>query len=222
MRNLLLAFLAWFAFAAPAAAVSITPGNPPTPPGIGTANTILANGTSGAAKFVATPIPDCHAATSFLQSTQGAGSALLSCGAVSIPQGFAQSYTTSTTPTAQSTSFLMAGFALSATPVTTGRLQVNFSCSLQVATAVTNAQIQIRYGTGTAPVNGVAATGTVAGAAQLVKASGVAAPTMIGSVVVVTGLTSSTAYWFDLAYDTPSTTADALQLNACNVTIVEI
>lgn len=58
---------------------------------------------------------------------------------------------------------------------------------------------QAAYGTGTAPSNGVSATGTTVGTPQeaaLTAGTGVQVPMTVGGII--TGLTIGTAYWFDL------------------------
>ena len=96
---------------------------------------------------------------------------------------------------------LMMGLAGALTPNTTGVVEVTISGSSQNSSSHTNA-IQIRYGTGTAPTNGAAATGTVIGGVVNIapiaitgSANGNCPFSLQG---ILTGLTISTAYWFDV------------------------
>src|SRR5438309_1082651 len=54
----------------------------------------------------------------------------------------------------------MMGLAIAVTPLVTGRLKIFVSGSAANNTINDGAAVQIRYGTGTAPVNGAALTGT--------------------------------------------------------------
>lgn len=112
----------------------------------------------------------------------------------------ASSNTTSAAPTGTaSTTAVMMGIAGSITPTSTGR--VTFTISGQMANNTVNdgATVQLRTGTGTAPTNGAALTGTQRGVSQT-HTSLVAADTAGFSITVtVTGLTLGTAVWIDAA-----------------------
>jgi len=59
--------------------------------------------------------------------------------------------------------------------------------------------VTLRYGTGAAPANGAALTGTVAGLGQFhYNASAAAGITNFCLTAIITGLTKGTTYWFDL------------------------
>jgi hypothetical protein len=103
-------------------------------------------------------------------------------------------------------SYTMMGLGYTITPVRSGNLFLSICGSWHSGSATAagdGASIYITYGTGAAPSNGVAVTGTAAtGAAQLelgasVTAANYAQPYCVQGVV--TGLTVNTAYWFDLA-----------------------
>lgn len=114
----------------------------------------------------------------------------------------ANTFSTPTDPVAiAGTTFLMLGLAGAITPVKTGSV-VFMICGTDETAGATaeGASWQIAYGTGTAPVNGAAATGTVVGVAQRSIADAATAVHVVpfSIAVRVTGLTLSTAYWFDL------------------------
>ncbi len=121
------------------------------------------------------------------------------------------SLTTVASPTGpQSTSaFTMQGLDASITPVTTGNIECTINATITEAgsgTGYANSGIsyQQSYGTGSAPANGAAITGTQIGLVQTSKiqsnASAAADISMAISITcIVSGLTLNTAYWFDLA-----------------------
>ena len=61
------------------------------------------------------------------------------------------------------------------------------------------ATVQVRYGTGTAPTNGAALTGTQLGASQTFTALVAAQKDGFSITGIATGLTIGTAYWIDAA-----------------------
>jgi hypothetical protein len=92
----------------------------------------------------------------------------------------------------------MMGLGVTITPVITGNLLMTITGSFSFSTANTQSS-RLRYGTGTAPVNGAAPVGTLVGSVTqgTAAAAGEQLPfTMIG---VVTGLSTGTAYWIDAA-----------------------
>lgn len=86
------------------------------------------------------------------------------------------------------------------TPSHTGNLVALVRGNMGNNTASDYAEIQLAYGTGVAPVNGAAATGTAIGAllryAGNANTAGVFVPYV--SFGYVTGLTLATAYWLDI------------------------
>jgi len=64
------------------------------------------------------------------------------------------------------------------------------------ATTASTGQIQLRYGTGAAPINGAAATGTVVGAAKNTLAY--IQSSQFGLCGVVLGLSPGVPYWIDV------------------------
>lgn len=102
-----------------------------------------------------------------------------------------------------STTGLMMGIAGAFTPVVTGRVFIMISGTLRNTTGDSGAQVQIRTGTGTAPTNGAALTGTTRGGLVRGKitASGATSTPLIvpfSCNAIVTGLTIGTAIWIDV------------------------
>jgi hypothetical protein len=115
---------------------------------------------------------------------------------------------------------VMAGIAVAFTPTQTGRVLVIAEGSMSNNTVGDAIDVQIRYGTGTAPVNGAALTGTAAGAFQRCTATGAALQVPFAVVAIVTGLTVGTAYWFDLMEK--AITGGTAQISALVVAIAEL
>jgi hypothetical protein len=99
--------------------------------------------------------------------------------------------TTSTTP-------VMMGLGITFTPLYSGRVKIIISGEASNNTAGDGFIIYAAYGTGAAPANGNAATGTTAG--NHVSGASAAANALLpfSIVAVVTGLTVGTAIWIDL------------------------
>lgn len=100
-----------------------------------------------------------------------------------------------------STALVMAGLGGSIT-TRTGRILLCMSGVMQNSGANDGSKAQMSYGTGGAPSNGAALTGTQIGPIQQYNASTLAAAASApyGSCTIVTGLTKGTAYWFDTAF----------------------
>lgn len=73
--------------------------------------------------------------------------------------------------------------------------------------------IQIRYGTGAAPANGDAFSGTAVGKIKHHVASTAAGKQGFMCVGVVTGLTVGTAYWIDLALTASANNASVYDID---------
>lgn len=95
------------------------------------------------------------------------------------------------------------------TPVNSTRVQITFYGQLSNNTASALAEAVTTYGTGTAPSNGAALTGTQVGSqvAGNANIAGWRTPFSIGGII--TGLTVGTPYWFDLAVSTGTSGATA-------------
>lgn len=123
-----------------------------------------------------------------------------------------------------SATFVMAGLAIPFTPVASGKVTVKVTGAAFSSTAVANIQVGGRFGTGGAPANGAADTGTVVPQGNLnlrgnVSGSGGSAAFQV--IGALSGLTPGTAYWFDLAFNT-SNAADAANLASLQVEISEV
>lgn len=112
----------------------------------------------------------------------------------------AATFTTLSTPlnptgTVDTTGKMM-GLAGAITPRVSGTVRVTMNGMLS-NTATNGAKVQIRLGTGTAPTNGAALTGTVYGGQQSNSSivGDLAVPFSVSALV--TGLTVGTAYWID-------------------------
>lgn len=98
------------------------------------------------------------------------------------------------------TSFVMAGMAGSITPRTTGNVLLSLNAVCKISVANDAIGFNINYGTGTAPSNGAANTGTQAGA-EVANNAYTAGPFMnCSTTTLVTGLTLGTTYWIDVSY----------------------
>lgn len=99
-----------------------------------------------------------------------------------------------------STSGVMAGLGSAAgiAPQLTGRLLVAISGSMQNNTANMGVQVQLRWGTGTAPAGGAAPTGNAFGPVQraYLPLAGGFEPLCI--VAIITGLPLGTPIWLDV------------------------
>src|ERR1700680_2582009 len=96
-----------------------------------------------------------------------------------------------------STTGLMRGLAGAITPAHSGNVLVIVSGTLTNGTTGDGASLQIRYGTGTAPTNGAALTGTAVGN-NIADNNPVTNKIPFSVQAVVTGLTAGTAYWVDV------------------------
>ena len=101
-----------------------------------------------------------------------------------------------------STSGLMAGLAGSITPESLGRVCIIISGNLTNSAGAIGdgAKVRIRYGTGAAPANADALTGTAIGnMVTSVLEEAVSDLQAFSCQAIITGLTIGTAYWIDLA-----------------------
>lgn len=97
------------------------------------------------------------------------------------------------------TTGLMMGLAGSITPSLTGNILFMFSGTAKQSSANDGVKITIRYGTGSAPANAAAASGTAA-SAILTTANTPGTNSQYPYAIQgrATGLTLSTAYWYDI------------------------
>lgn len=87
------------------------------------------------------------------------------------------------------------------TPASTGKVQVTITGLVFTNTAAVNLTFGARFGTGTAPANGVAVTGTRwgSGTTDLTTRSAALAVGVPFALTDLLTLTPATAYWFDIA-----------------------
>ncbi|HEX8838205.1 MAG TPA: hypothetical protein VF748_14785 [Candidatus Acidoferrum sp.] len=120
--------------------------------------------------------------------------------------------------TTSSTGVMMGlGTGCKLTPTASTRIYVAFFGGVSNNTASAQASVTIRFGTGTAPANGAALTGTISGSTTFVINNANAAGTAgaffpLTNMTVITGLTPGTAYWFDVGV-AASSGGGTVQLN---------
>ncbi len=136
-------------------------------------------------------------------------------GADPVPGAFAISATTPSNPTGTtSATAVMMGLGSTATitPVVTGRIKFTINGDYANTNLAAGTFLQLAYGSGTAPSNGAAATGTAVGS-LLGNSQDVAGDANAFSLTwIVSGLTLATAYWLDLQMKTNAGTATATNL----------
>jgi hypothetical protein len=123
-------------------------------------------------------------------------------------------------PGTSSTTGVMAGYGTTSyltpaaliTPVRSGLVLVTFSGIMSNNTTNAITGFDIRYGTGTPPVNGAAATGTVAGPATQahIYSANIYLPFSLSAMI--TGLTLNTQYWLDMRQVVASGTGSLLSV----------
>ncbi|MFN8210522.1 MAG: hypothetical protein U0T33_06100 [Bacteroidales bacterium] len=160
--------------------------------------------------------------TATYPSTAGtAGNILRSNGTNIVSSAINQLQVDPADPTGAGTGGAMMGLAVSFTPSSSGKVMIIVSGDIDNNTSNSGGQTQIRYGTGSAPANGNALTGTTAGG--LVKLTSVAAagnrryPFSSNAIV---SLTPGTTYWFDLGVQ--ALTNGTASVNDLSISIVEL
>jgi hypothetical protein len=152
-------------------------------------------------------------------ATGTAGQALISNGASADPsfQTPAAFQGTPANPTSTSSvSLVMMGLGTTCkiTPATSGR--VKFAVIFDTTnTSVTLNTVGFRFGTGTAPVNGAAVTGTAPGGNKTINVVTATANFMGTLDYITTGLAIGTAVWFDIALAAAAGTAAISNID-CN------
>jgi hypothetical protein len=123
------------------------------------------------------------------------------------------------TSTVSTTAVMMAAGG-TITPVLSTRAMIMISGQMANSTAGDGATVDVRYGTGTAPSNGSAVTGTLVGIAQ--SSTSVSAGQKSGFCVCVpiTGLTVGTAVWVDLSL--MAVTGGTASITGVTVSVVEV
>lgn len=132
-------------------------------------------------------------------------------------------YATASNETVTSTypTFLMLGLGFTYTPTKSGALLIAIQGSLG-ANAVSLPIVQAAYGTGTAPVNGAAATGTIFANSQQAgfNVPAINDRNLANLLGFITSLTVGTAYWFDLQ-GANINAGDTCFFDGASITIVE-
>ena len=125
-----------------------------------------------------------------------------------------------------STTGVMMGLAVAITPRVTGKLIIFVSGQGDQGTGDNGFKYDIRYGTGTAPTNGAALTGTQVGGVVTGQVVGSTSTTDVPTLPfahqgIVSGLTVGTAYWIDISFGAVggTTTATASKVN---VSVIEL
>lgn len=101
--------------------------------------------------------------------------------------------TTSVSPTK-----VMMGLAGAFTP-RGSRVLITMHGDIRNGTSGSGSQWQMRYGTGSAPANAAADTGTAAGSAQNLVVNGTTMRVPFSETAIIQNLVPGTAYWFDMA-----------------------
>jgi hypothetical protein len=103
------------------------------------------------------------------------------------------------------------------TPTYSGRIKVDFIGDVHSSGTTSTTTIKVFFGTGTAPANAAATTGTQVGNAVTADEHGTAnlnAP--FNNSGIITGLTPGTAYWFDLNVAASGGNTGGVQTLSCN------
>jgi hypothetical protein len=126
------------------------------------------------------------------------------------------------TGTTSTAAYVMMGFGTTCaiTPTKSSRLLVSVYGQIGSTIANDGASYQFRYGTGTAPINGAAATGTLLGSSPGVIATVNNQEYPFNLTLTITGLTPGTAYWMDLGV--AATLGGTTKLNNLTCTATEI
>lgn len=99
------------------------------------------------------------------------------------------------------------------TPSYSSRVRFQWSGLYSNSTGGAGNGLRFYYGTGAAPSNGAATTGTQIGSTMGVTCATAGGSTPFPMSIIVTGLTPGTAYWFDIALNAGSGTASISALN---------
>ena len=115
---------------------------------------------------------------------------------------------------------VMLGLAGSFTPNAGGNMMLWVTGDILCGTIGSGATIQIAYGTGAAPANNAALTGTLAAKALNFVASTAAGRAPFNMMAYIAGLTVGTAYWLDLAVQ--NLTGGTTTIADVTVTVLEV
>jgi hypothetical protein len=114
----------------------------------------------------------------------------------------------------------MLGLAGAITPTRSGTILVMISGDATVINGATG-KLQLAYGTGSAPANAAAATGTVAGGLVVLKNTGSSSANFPWALhAIVAGLTVGTAYWLDV--QATAVASNTITPENISISVVEI
>ena len=116
---------------------------------------------------------------------------------------------------------LMLGLAVAFTPRRTGRISVRVYGNITCDTTAKTTTVRMRYGTGTAPANAAASTGTAAGVARTFLALTGMLTVPFSDEALIDNLTIGTAYWIDYSALTDDAAA-AGRVLGLNIVVAEI
>lgn len=166
--------------------------------------------------------------TTLNATTLNAGGAYLTSGGKNILTQRALTNATGvgSTLTTTSTTFVMAGWGATAkiTPEVSGTVLVLLGTQIESTSVSTTVAVNICYGTGTAPAQNAALTGT-----ELLGTSGLTISYSGGIAIIpqtipvaVSGLTIGTAYWFDFAAKVVTGAGNAIVLGGGVAYLAEV
>ena len=126
--------------------------------------------------------------------------------------------------TTVSTTGVMMGIIGSITPVRSGKVLIIISGDIDNDTIGNGAQVRIRYGTGSAPLNGGVLTGTTAGALQKFVNPNLSrllpGRSPFSANAIVTNLALNTAYWIDM--ELVAITGGTARVRDVSISVVEL
>lgn len=156
-----------------------------------------------------------------LTGAAGSSSSALSALGAAAVQAASAVFKPSNPAAVNSTSYLMLGTGSTCTytPAGSGKVLVTITCGFYTATSASTAFIKGAFGTGTAPVNGAADTGSLIGVSQQYRAASNSVPIPL-AITDRLSLTPATTYWFDLAAASDGT--NAATVKAIIMTFVEL
>lgn len=133
-----------------------------------------------------------------------------------LPNVIFQSSVLSPASTTSTTGVMMGmGASCSVTPAYSGRIKVEWSGAFYNSVLSNQTTAQLRYGTGGAPANGAAATGTAG--SQVQANAALANGSIPFTLPFAVSLSVGTTYWFDIALIVSGGTG-GLQSVSCNIT----